>query len=117
MTGATGGWSDRNSERGADLGGSKARELRESYLSDIPRINSESRNSSSMKNSMKLTVVERNTLIELAHLLNEGLGDIAVTLAEPWLQDAQRNAPRMTALIRRRAGLRALCNATRGLSG
>ena len=67
--------------------------------------------------SMKLTVVERNTLIELAHLLNEGLGDIAVMLAEPWLQDAPRNAPRMTALVRRRAGLRALCNATRGLSG
>jgi hypothetical protein len=63
-----------------------------------------------MKNSMKLTATERNTLLELAHLLNEGLGDIAVMLAEPWLQDAPRNA-------RRRAGLRALCNATRGLSG
>ena len=45
-----------------------------------------------MKDSMKLTVPERNTLLELAHLLNEGLGDIAVMLAEPWLQDA----PRMT---------------------
>jgi hypothetical protein len=66
-----------------------------------------------MKDSMKLTVAERNTLLELAHLLNEGLGDIAVMLAEPWLQDA----PRMTALVRRRAGLRALCNATRGLPG
>ena len=52
-------------------------------------------------------------LLELAHLLNEGLGDIAVMLAEPWLQDA----PRMTTLVRRRAGLRALCNATRGLPG
>jgi hypothetical protein len=31
-----------------------------------------------MKDSMKLTVAERNTLLELAHLLNEGLGDIAV---------------------------------------
>jgi hypothetical protein len=56
-----------------------------------------------MKDSMKLTVAERNTLLELAHLLNEGLGDIAVMLAEPWLQDAPRNAPRMTALVRRRA--------------
>ena len=46
-----------------------------------------------MKDSMKLTVAERNTLLELAHLLNEGLGDIAVMLAEPWLQDAPRNAP------------------------
>jgi hypothetical protein len=63
--------------------------------------------------NMKLTVAERNTLLELAHLLNEGLGDIAVMLAEPWLQDA----PRMTTLVRRRAGLRALCNATRGLPG
>jgi hypothetical protein len=70
-----------------------------------------------MKDSMKLTVAERNTLLELAHLLNEGLGDIAVMLAEPWLQDAPRNAPRMTALVRRRAGLRALCDATRGLPG
>ena len=61
--------------------------------------------------NMKLTVAERNTLLELAHLLNEGLGDIAVMLAEPWLQDA----PGMTTLVRRRAGLRALCNATRGL--
>jgi hypothetical protein len=26
-----------------------------------------------MKDSMKLTVAERNTLLELAHLLNEGL--------------------------------------------
>jgi hypothetical protein len=62
-----------------------------------------------MKDSVKLTVAERNTLVELAHLLNEGLGDIAVMLAEPWLQDA----PRMTALVRRRAGLRAgrLCRA------
>jgi len=70
-----------------------------------------------MKDSMTLTVSERNTLVELAHLLNEGLGDIAVMLAEPWLQDAPRNSPRMTALVRRRAGLRALCNATRGLPG
>jgi hypothetical protein len=62
---------------------------------------------------MKLTVAERNTLLKLAHLLNEGLGDIAVMLAEPWLQDAPRNAPRTTALVRRKAGLRALCNATR----
>ena len=46
-------------------------------------------------------------------LLNEGRGDIAVMLAEPWLQDA----PRMTTLVRRRAGLRALCNAARGLPG
>jgi hypothetical protein len=46
-------------------------------------------------------------------MLNEGLGDIAVILAEPWLQDA----PRMTALVQRMAGLRALCNATRGLTG
>lgn len=102
MTGATGGGRGQSSERGADLGGSKASELRESYLSDIPRINSESRNSSSMKNSMKLTVVER---------------DIAVMLAEPWLQDAPRNAPQVTALVRHRAGLHALCNATRGLPG
>jgi hypothetical protein len=57
-----------------------------------------------MKDSVKLTVAERNTLVELAHLLNEGLGDIAVMLAEPWLQDA----PRMTALVRRRVGLRAM---------
>jgi hypothetical protein len=63
--------------------------------------------------NMKLTVAERNTLLELAHLLNEGLGDIAVKLAEPWLQDA----PGMTTLVRRRAGLRALCNATRGIAG
>jgi hypothetical protein len=63
--------------------------------------------------NMKLTVAERNTLLELAHLLNEGLGDIAVMLAEPWLQDA----PRMTTLVRRRAGLRALCNAARGVAG
>jgi hypothetical protein len=63
--------------------------------------------------NMKLTVAERNTLLELAHLLNEGLGDIAVMLAEPWLQDA----PRMTTLVRRRAGLRALCNAARGFAG
>jgi hypothetical protein len=56
--------------------------------------------------NMKLTVAERNTMVELAHLLNEGLGDIAVMLAEHWL-----HAPRMTALVRRRAGLRALCNA------
>jgi hypothetical protein len=70
-----------------------------------------------MKDSMKLTVAERNTLLELAHLLNEGLGDIAVILAEPWLQDAPRNAPRMTAMVRRRVGLRALCDATRGLPG
>jgi hypothetical protein len=28
--------------------------------------------------NMKLTTAERNTLLELAHLLNEGLGDIAV---------------------------------------
>ena len=63
--------------------------------------------------NMKLTVAERNTLIELAHLLNEGLGDIAVMLAEPWLQDA----PRMTTLVRRRSGLRALCNAARGFAG
>jgi hypothetical protein len=41
ITGATGGWSDRNSERGADLGGSKASELWESYLSDVPRIHGE----------------------------------------------------------------------------
>ena len=67
-----------------------------------------------MKDSMKLTVAERNTLLELAHLLNEGLGDIAVMLAEPWLQDAPRNVPRTTALVRRRAALRALCVATRG---
>jgi hypothetical protein len=66
---------------------------------------------------MKLTVAERNALLELAHLLNEGLGDIAVMLAEPWLQDAPRNAPRVTALVRRRSGLRALCNAARGLPG
>ena len=66
-----------------------------------------------MKDSMKLTVAERNTLLELAHLLNEGLGDIAVMLAEPWLQDA----PGMTTLVRRGAGLRALCNAARGLPG
>jgi hypothetical protein len=39
--GATGGWSDRNSERGADLGGSKASELRVSYLSDVPQIHGE----------------------------------------------------------------------------
>ncbi len=70
-----------------------------------------------MKDSMKLTVAERNTLLELTHLLNEGLGDIAVMLAEPWLQDAPRNAPQVTALVRRRAGLHALCNATRGLPG
>jgi hypothetical protein len=115
-----------------------ASELRESYLSDVPRIHGESRNPSSMirwevrpqqlafarrpalhhifeakmKDSMKLTVAERNTLLELAHLLNEGLGDIAVMLAEPWLQDAPRNAPRTTALVRRKAGLRALCNAS-----
>jgi hypothetical protein len=63
--------------------------------------------------NMKLTVAERNTLLELAHLLNEGLGDIAVMLAEPWLQDA----PRMTTLLRRRSGLRALCSAARGLPG
>ena len=63
--------------------------------------------------NMKLTVAERNTLLELAHLLNEGLGDIAVMLAEPRLQDA----PGMTTLVRRRAGLRALCNAARGLPG
>ena len=62
--------------------------------------------------NMKLTVAERNTLIELAYFLNEGLGDIAVMLAEPWLQDA----PGMTTLVRR-AGLRALCNAARGLPG
>ena len=66
---------------------------------------------------MKLTVAERNTLLELAHLLNKGLGDIAVMLAEPWLQDAPRNVPRTTALVRRRAALRALCDATRGLPG
>jgi len=41
MTGATGGWSDRNNERGADLGSSKASELRESYMSDVPRIHGE----------------------------------------------------------------------------
>jgi hypothetical protein len=70
-----------------------------------------------MKDSMKLTVAERNTLLELAHLLNEGLGDIAVMLAEPWLRDAPRNVPRTTALVRRRAALRALCDATRGLPG
>ena len=63
--------------------------------------------------NMKLAVAERDTLLELAHLLNEGLGDIAVMLAEPWLQDA----PQMTTLVRRRAGLRALCNAARGLPG
>jgi hypothetical protein len=63
--------------------------------------------------NMKLAVAERDTLLELAHLLNEGLGDIAVMLAEPWLQDA----PRMTTLVRRRAGLRALCNAARGFAG
>ena len=66
-----------------------------------------------MKDSMKLTVAERNTLLE-CHLLNEGLGDIAVMLAEPWLQDAPRNVPRTTVLVRRRAALRALCDATRG---
>jgi hypothetical protein len=48
------------------------------------------------------------------HLDRAGsLGDIAVMLAEPWLQDA----PRMTTLVRRRAGLRALCNAARGFAG